>query len=44
MLGSEQETVFGRIEAAKDDLIQLTRDLIRIPTINPPGDHYRDLA
>ena len=44
MLGSEQETVFGRIEAAQDDLIQLTRDLIRIPTINPPGDHYRDLA
>ncbi|WP_372885793.1 acetylornithine deacetylase/succinyl-diaminopimelate desuccinylase family protein [Shimia sp.] len=25
----------------RDDLIALTRDLIRIPTLNPPGENYR---
>ena len=28
----------------RDDLIALTRDLIRIPTLNPPGDCYRDIC
>ncbi|HEY0835717.1 MAG TPA: acetylornithine deacetylase/succinyl-diaminopimelate desuccinylase family protein [Azospirillum sp.] len=27
-----------------DELVELTRDLIRIPTINPPGDAYTDCA
>ena len=29
------------IEARREDLIALTRDLIRIPTLNPPGENYR---
>ena len=33
-----------RIDDARDDLIALTRDLIRIPTLNPPGDCYRDIC
>ncbi|MEE9336104.1 MAG: acetylornithine deacetylase/succinyl-diaminopimelate desuccinylase family protein [Granulosicoccaceae bacterium] len=28
------------IEAARDDLIALTQQLIAIPTVNPPGDGY----
>ncbi|MEO1962077.1 MAG: M20/M25/M40 family metallo-hydrolase, partial [Paracoccus sp. (in: a-proteobacteria)] len=32
------------IEARRDDLIALTQDLIRIPTLNPPGRHYRDIC
>lgn len=28
------------IEARRDDLIALTQDLIRIPTLNPPGENY----
>jgi len=27
-----------------DDLIALTRDLVRIPTLNPPGRHYHDIC
>ena len=27
-----------------DDLIALTQDLIRIPTLNPPGDNYREIC
>lgn len=26
----------------RDDLVTLTQDLIRIPTLNPPGEFYRD--
>ena len=37
-------TLSERIESKRDDLIELTRDLIRIPTINPPGEHYEDCA
>ncbi|MFU1479124.1 acetylornithine deacetylase/succinyl-diaminopimelate desuccinylase family protein [Roseovarius sp. C7] len=32
------------IAARRDDLIALTQDLIRIPTLNPPGRHYRDIC
>ncbi|BAI76529.1 succinyl-diaminopimelate desuccinylase (plasmid) [Azospirillum sp. B510] len=36
--------LFGRIEAKRDDLVALTQALIRIPTVNPPGDAYTDCA
>ena len=29
------------VAARRDDLIDLTRNLIRIPTLNPPGQDYR---
>ncbi len=34
----------AEIEARRDDLIALTQDLIRIPTLNPPGECYRDIC
>lgn len=34
----------NEIDQAKDDLIELTQSLIRIPTLNPPGEHYRDIC
>lgn len=37
-------TLSTRIDATKDDLIALTRALIRIPTLNPPGRHYHDIC
>jgi succinyl-diaminopimelate desuccinylase len=30
--------------ARQPDLIGLTQDLIRIPTLNPPGQHYREIC
>jgi len=33
-----------RIDNMSDDLVALTADLIRIPTINPPGDAYTPCA
>ena len=32
------------IAARRDDLVALTQDLIRIPTLNPPGANYRDIC
>ncbi|MEM6759746.1 MAG: acetylornithine deacetylase/succinyl-diaminopimelate desuccinylase family protein [Pseudomonadota bacterium] len=36
--------LFDRIDGQRDELVALTRDLIRIPTLNPPGAHYRDIC
>ncbi|MCI5109625.1 MAG: acetylornithine deacetylase/succinyl-diaminopimelate desuccinylase family protein [Marivita sp.] len=32
--------LFQRIDDRRDDLIALTQELIRIPTLNPPGENY----
>ncbi len=34
----------AEIERRRDDLIALTQDLIRIPTLNPPGQKYREIC
>ncbi|RYE46907.1 MAG: acetylornithine deacetylase/succinyl-diaminopimelate desuccinylase family protein [Hyphomicrobiales bacterium] len=36
--------LIAEIDARRDDLIALTQDLIRIPTINPPGNNYREIC
>lgn len=38
------ERVFARIEESREELVALTQELIRIPTVNPPGDAYRPCA
>ena len=35
-----REKLRATIADRRDDLIALTQDLIRIPTVNPPGDDY----
>ena len=32
------------LESRRDALIALTQDLVRIPTLNPPGRHYHDIC
>jgi len=34
----------AEIESRRDDLVALTRDLVRIPTSNPPGRCYREIC
>lgn len=36
--------LFAEIDRRRDDLIALTQDLIRIPTLNPPGLNYREIC
>ncbi len=38
------ENLFKAIDERRDDLIELTRALIRFPTVNPPGEAYRPCA
>ena len=38
------DRVFSTIDAAVDEMIDFTAEMIRIPTVNPPGDVYEDCA
>ncbi|MEL6679615.1 MAG: acetylornithine deacetylase/succinyl-diaminopimelate desuccinylase family protein [Pseudomonadota bacterium] len=37
-------SLFDRITDAEEDLVALTRDLIRMPTVNPPGAGYLEIC
>ncbi|MBV2359092.1 acetylornithine deacetylase/succinyl-diaminopimelate desuccinylase family protein [Thalassococcus sp. CAU 1522] len=38
------DALFARIDARRDALVALTQELIRIPTLNPPGENYRAIC
>lgn len=38
------DSLLRRIESKRDEIIALTQDLVRIPTVNPPGDGYEACA
>ena len=38
------DQVLAEVEAARDEIVGFTADLIRIPTVNPPGEAYRECA
>ena len=38
------EQLFKTIEGRRDEMVELTRDLIRFPTVNPPGEAYLPCA
>ena len=39
-----RQKLFSLIESKTEELVGLTQDLVRFPTINPPGDAYYDCA
>ena len=41
MVQDRLNTLLDRIESSREDMIQLTVDLLAIPTVNPPGEGYR---
>ncbi|MEL6645934.1 MAG: acetylornithine deacetylase/succinyl-diaminopimelate desuccinylase family protein [Pseudomonadota bacterium] len=41
---SQDEALSTAVEARRDALVALTQDLIRIPTLNPPGENYREIC
>ena len=38
------DALLARIDAKRDELVALTQELVRIPTVNPPGDAYEACA
>ncbi len=39
-----ESSILQEITTRRDDLIWMTQDLIRIPTLNPPGTRYREIC
>ncbi len=39
-----KERLLAEIENRKEDLVQLTRDLVAMPTLNPPGSNYLEIC
>ncbi|MEQ8778879.1 MAG: acetylornithine deacetylase/succinyl-diaminopimelate desuccinylase family protein [Roseibium album] len=38
------EQLIREIDERRDDLVVLTQELLRIPTLNPPGENYREIC
>ena len=43
-MASTVDRVLAAVEALQDEAVAFTSALIRIPTVNPPGEHYEDGA
>ena len=43
-LSTAEQRVLEAVEALADELIDFCRELVRIPTVNPPGERYADCA
>src|ERR1700738_5635436 len=44
MSGDSSELLCKAIDERRDELIELTRPVVRFPTVNPPGEAYRPCA
>jgi succinyl-diaminopimelate desuccinylase len=44
MSSDPSESMFKMIEARRDEMVALAQELIRFPTINPPGEAYQPCA
>ena len=43
-LRSPEHQVLARVDELADEMVEWLRGLVRIPTINPPGENYKDCA
>ena len=39
-----EDRILAEVEAARDEIVAFTAEMIRIPTVNPPGERYRECA
>jgi succinyl-diaminopimelate desuccinylase len=44
MNARSRERVLTEIDSARDEIVACAVELVKIPTVNPPGDCYRDCA
>src|SRR6185436_19002058 len=38
------DRILAAVDGLAGEAVAFTQDLVRIPTVNPPGDHYEDCA
>lgn len=43
-LSAVEEGVLARVDGLVDEMVEVLRELVRIPTVNPPGDAYAAFA
>lgn len=41
---TDPERILSEVAGRRDELVEVTQDLIRIPTLNPPGQLYREIC
>ena len=41
---SPTDRILAAVDAATDEIVDFTRELIRLPTVNPPGEGYAECA
>ena len=39
-----EDRILAEVEAARDEIVAFTAEMIRIPTVNPPGERYGECA
>jgi succinyl-diaminopimelate desuccinylase len=44
MLTSPEAAVTARVDELSDEMVEFLRQLVRLPTVNPPGANYADCA
>ncbi len=44
MIADLKDNLLQRVEARREEIVELARALIRFPTVNPPGEAYRPCA
>lgn len=40
----DRDNLMAEIDSAADEMVEFTADMVRIPTVNPPGDSYVECA
>jgi succinyl-diaminopimelate desuccinylase len=43
-LGSPESQVLARVDELAYEMVEWLRQIVRIPTVNPPGENYKDCA
>src|SRR5436305_11360139 len=44
MLSGSENVVLTRVDELADEMVEFLQTLVRIPTVNPPGENYADCA
>ena len=43
-MSSPRDLVLRAVDALADECVAFTSELVRVPTVNPPGEHYEEGA
>ena len=43
-MSGERERVLKAVDALSEEAVAFTREMVRVPTVNPPGENYEDCA